>query len=146
MAWKKKVRLWYANVRYSIRLGAVVSIWTPHVSNGEHGSLAVLHAPLFTSVFPERDRSCHFVVHEEGFFAGRFRTPLGYDEGESLPNLMTLRSFIDGGYDVPNARLLLCVKAVGPKKTSPSPPFSQKSRLTRDQSRRRTASPPRWPR
>jgi hypothetical protein len=116
-----QVRLWYANISYDLRLGQIVSIWTPHVSNGEHGSLAVPQAPLFTSVFPERDRSCHFMIHEESGLEGRFRTPLGYDEGESLPNLMTLRNFIDGGYDVPNARLLLCVKAVGAKKTSTLP-------------------------
>ena len=128
------MRLWYANVRYSLRLGQVVSVWTPHVSNGEHGSLAVPHAPLFTSVFPERDRSCHFAIHEDGFLADRFRTPLGYDAGESLPNLMALRSFVDGGHDVPDARLLLCVKAVGAKKSS-KPPLSTQSRERSDPTR-----------
>jgi len=57
------------------------------------------------------------MIHENGNQDGRYRTPLGYDAGESLPNLMTLRNFIDGGYDVPNVRLLLCVKAVGAKKS-----------------------------
>ncbi|TID19035.1 hypothetical protein E6O75_ATG06156 [Venturia nashicola] len=110
------VRLWYANCTYNLRLGQLVSIWTPHVSNGEHGSLASSQAPLFTSIFPERDRSCHFMIHENSDEGVLCKTPLGYREGQPLAGLMTLKNFVDGGYDVIDGRMLVCVKSVGARK------------------------------
>lgn len=43
-------------------------------------------------------------------------TPLGYHEGEALPGLMTVRSFIDGGYELSDRKILVCVKSIGAKK------------------------------
>lgn len=103
---------------YNIRLGQLVSIWTPHISNGEHGTLAVAQAPLFTSIFPERDRSCHFMIHENSDQGTQAKKPLNFEEGEALSDLMTLKTFMDGGFEVTNTRLLVCVKGVGAKKKS----------------------------
>lgn len=47
---------------------------------------------------------------------GRYRTPLGYREGVPQNNLMTLQNFINGGYDVVDARVLIVVKSIGAKK------------------------------
>jgi hypothetical protein len=105
-------------MEYNLRLGQLVSIWTPHISNGERGALAVAQAPLFTSIFPERDRSCHFMITENDNQGVEFKSPLGYREGEALSELMTLKSFMDGGCEVSNARILVCVKGVGVKKKS----------------------------
>ena len=105
-------------MEYNLRLGHLVSIWTPHVSNGEHGALAISDAPLFTSIFPERDKACHFVVQENDDQGVLFKSPLEYSEGNALPELMTLNNFANGGFDVPNARVLVCVKGVGAKKKS----------------------------
>ena len=113
--------MWYANLEYNIRLGQLVSIWTPHVSNGELGALAISDAPLFTSIFPERDKACHFMVQESSDRGVLFKSPLEYCEGNALPELMTLKTFANGGFDVPSARLLVCVKGVGAKKKSGSP-------------------------
>ncbi|KAF2432419.1 hypothetical protein EJ08DRAFT_131912 [Tothia fuscella] len=110
------VRLWYANMAYHLRLGQLVSLWTPHVSNGEHGTLSSAQAPLFTSIFPERDRSCHFMIHENSDNGEKCKKPLGYRNGQALPGLMTLKNFIDGGYDVTDGRILVCVKSIGAKK------------------------------
>jgi hypothetical protein len=87
------------------------------VSNGENGNLASISAPLFASLFPERDRNCHLMVHENSD-DGRYRSPLGYREGVPLNGLMTLQNFIDGGYDVPDAKILVVVKSVGSRKKS----------------------------
>jgi hypothetical protein len=103
---------------YKLRLGQLVSVWTPHISNGEHASLAVAQAPLFASIFPERDRSCHFMLHENSDQGIQFKLPLEYKEGEAVLNLMTLKSFIDGGYDISDARVLVCVKGIGARKKS----------------------------
>jgi hypothetical protein len=111
-----QVRLWYANMEYPLRLGQLVSIWTPHVSNGEHGSLACTQAPLFTSIFPERDRSCHFMIHENSDKGLLCKTPLGFNKSQALVGLMTLKNFIDGGYEVAEGRILVCVKSIGARK------------------------------
>ncbi|KAF2173008.1 hypothetical protein M409DRAFT_62645 [Zasmidium cellare ATCC 36951] len=109
------VRLWYASRMPNLRLGQQISIWTNHISNGESGTLSSSSAPLFASLFPERDRNCHLMVHNHSD-NGMFRIPLGYRAGLPLNGLMTLQNFIDGGYDVIDAKILVVVKSIGAKK------------------------------
>ena len=109
------VRLWYANTAWGARLklGMLATVWTVHVSRGgsERVNLAPVAAPLFTTIFPEGEKSCHFAVHE-GDEGTMFKRPFGVRES----NLMTLKNFIDGGYDVDGCRLLVCVKNIGARK------------------------------
>ncbi|KAI6890359.1 hypothetical protein KC318_g14656 [Hortaea werneckii] len=111
------VRVWFASQIPVIRLGLLVSIWSNHVSDGENGTLSSTGAPLFVSLFPERDRNCHFMVHENSDDGKLCAKPLGYRTGHPLAGLMTLQNFIDGGCDVAGAKILVVVKATGPKKT-----------------------------
>ncbi|KAH7384318.1 hypothetical protein DE146DRAFT_622816 [Phaeosphaeria sp. MPI-PUGE-AT-0046c] len=111
------VRLWYNNSLYSIRLGQLVTVWTVHVSNSsEHNRLAPSTAPLFTSIFPEGERSCHLMVHENSDNGTQFKRPFNCLDTKELPSLMTLRSFTDGGYDIEEPRLLVCIKSIGARK------------------------------
>jgi hypothetical protein len=73
-------------------------------------------APLFASLFPERDRSCHLMIHENSDDGTMFKRPLGHREGRRMADLMTLQNFIDGGYDVVGARILVVVKSLGQRK------------------------------
>ena len=111
-----QVRLWYAKLEYELQLGQLVRIWTPHISNGKHGNLASNQAPLFTSIFPERDRSCHFLIHRNSDNGEQCKKPVGYRTTKPLQGLMTLKNFVDGGYDLAEAKLLVCVKSIGAKK------------------------------
>ncbi|KAK5131070.1 hypothetical protein LTR08_001356 [Meristemomyces frigidus] len=110
------VRLWFAEQPPSIRLGSLVSIWTDHISNGENGALSSTIAPLFVSLFPERDRSCHLMLHQNSDDGTLCSKPLGYRAGQPLCGLMTLQNFLDGGYDVVDAKVLVVVKSIGAKK------------------------------
>jgi hypothetical protein len=111
------VRLWYADNRYKLKLGQLVSIWTVHISNSsEFNALAPSTAPLFTSIFPEGERNCHFEIYESSDDGTRFKKPYGVRESEALPGLMTLKSFTDGGYDVEQPKLLVCVRSIGARK------------------------------
>jgi len=112
------VRLWYAKTRYNVRLGQLVSVWTVHISfgAGEHTSLAPSAAPLFTTIFPEGERHCHFMVHGRSDDGTMFRKPFGVRDERVLPGLMTLRNFTEGGYDVEGCKLLVCVKSIGARK------------------------------
>ncbi|KAF1994902.1 hypothetical protein P154DRAFT_501038 [Amniculicola lignicola CBS 123094] len=109
------VRLWYASP-YTVRLGQLVTVWTVHVSNSEHNSLALSTAPLFTSIFPERERSCHIMIHENSDNGTMCKKPFRCEDSEQLAGLMTVKSFTDGGYDVDSCKVLVCVKSIGAKK------------------------------
>jgi hypothetical protein len=114
------VRLWYANIEWGARLklGMLVTVWTVHVSQGnsEQMSLAPTAAPLFTSIFPEGERNCHFMVHENSDEGKMFKKPFGVRDSVPLLGLMTLKNFVDGGYDVDDCKLLVCVKSIGARK------------------------------
>ncbi|KAF1846902.1 uncharacterized protein K460DRAFT_49741 [Cucurbitaria berberidis CBS 394.84] len=111
------VRLWYANTQYTVRLGQLVTLWTVHISNSsDHNSLAPSSASLFTSIFPEGERNCHFMVHEHSDDGTQFKRPFNCRDSKTLPGLMTLKSFADGGYDVEEPKLLVCVKSIGARK------------------------------
>ncbi|KAH6179386.1 hypothetical protein HBI68_042830 [Parastagonospora nodorum] len=107
------VRLWYNNTIYHIRLGQLVTLWTVHVSNSsEHNSLAPSTAPLFTSIFPEGERNCYFMVHENSDDGTQFKRPFNCKDSNTLPGLMTLKTFADGGYDIDDPKLLVCIKSI----------------------------------
>lgn len=111
------VRLWYAKTEYPFKLGQLVSIWTVHISQGDgQVGLAPSAAPLFTSMFPENDRDCHIMLHEQGDNGSMFKTPFGVRDSQVLPGLMTLKNFVDGGFDVEDCKLIVCVKSIGPRK------------------------------
>lgn len=110
------MKLWYAKVDYNLRLGVLVSIWTPHVSNAESSSLTVRDASLVTSIFPERDNSCYFMVQETSDEGVMCKTPLGYREGKQMDRLMTLKNFIEGGHELADGQILVCVKSIGGRK------------------------------
>jgi hypothetical protein len=65
------------------------------------------------------------MIHENSDQGVLCKTPLGYREGQPLAGLMTLKNFVDGGYDIVDGRMLVCVKSVGARKKSsihfPSP-------------------------
>ena len=44
------------------------------------------------------------------------KTPLGYVDGKQLASLMTLKSFVEGGHEVDNGKILVCVKSIGGRK------------------------------
>ncbi|CAN9287576.1 unnamed protein product [Alternaria sp. RS040] len=101
------VRIWYNTTQYRLKLGQLLSVWTVHISNSsEFNSLAQNTAPMFTTVFPEGDRNCHVMVHENSDDGRRYRRPYGIRESKVLTGLMTLKSFTDGGYDVEEPKLL----------------------------------------
>ncbi|KAF2396773.1 hypothetical protein EJ06DRAFT_559428 [Trichodelitschia bisporula] len=104
------VKLWYTKTKYALRLGQLVRVWTYHVSFGDKKGPA--GEGLFTSIFPETDRACWFEVIEG--CEEEARTPLGWKRRGVW--LMTLKDFVSVGCDVPDARVLVCVKSVGPKK------------------------------
>ncbi|KAH9877719.1 hypothetical protein J1614_002936 [Plenodomus biglobosus] len=111
------IRLWYAHTVYKIRLGQLLTVWTVHVSNSsDHNSLAPSSAPLFTSIFPEGERNCFVMLHENSDDGTQFKRPFGCGDSRALEGLMTLKGFTDGGYEVEEPKVLVCVKSIGARK------------------------------
>lgn len=94
-----------------------MSVWSQHVSDGTSANLSVSTAPLLVNIFPERDRSCQFMIHETSDAAKQCKSPLGYEEGQSLPKLVTLKDYLNGEHENGGVKILVCVKSIGPKKT-----------------------------
>ena len=117
----QQVKLWYANVDYQLRLVHLVSIWTPHISSAESSSLALQDTALVASIFPERDNSCYFIVQEKSDEGVLCKTPQGYRDGKQLDGLITLKNYVDGGHEVAEGKVLVCVKSIGGRKKCPHP-------------------------
>lgn len=87
------------------------------VSKGENSSLASVSAPLFTTLYPERDRNCHLMIQEHSDDGSMLSRPLEFRTGVPLDGLMTLRNFVDGGCDAVCSKILVVVKSIGAKST-----------------------------
>jgi hypothetical protein len=112
------IRLWYANIEYKVRIGQLVTVWTVHIHRDEQASLAPTATTLFTSIFPERERGCHIMLHENSDNGIMFKRPFGWKDTEPLPGLMTVKNFTNGGYEVDDCKVLVCVKSIGSRKKS----------------------------
>ncbi|KAL8651833.1 MAG: hypothetical protein Q9210_003033 [Variospora velana] len=114
-----KVRLWYAQVDYQLRLGQLVSLFATHISYADpvaSASRTVHTASYAATIFPEHDSSCYVDIQADAIYGALMRTPLGYDSEKQLAGLITLKSFIDGGHEVLDGKVLVFVKSVGGRK------------------------------
>jgi len=139
------VKLWYSKVDYKLRLGILASIWTPHISNADSSSLTLHDAALVTSIFPERDNSCYFMVQENSDEGVLCKTPLGYRDGKQLDGLITLKNYVEGGHDVEGGKVLVAVKSIGGRKncqTSYSTSLARLMLMPRSQSQQKKAPKP----
>lgn len=114
----RKINLWYAETIYDLGLGSLLTIWTTHISSPSAAAAAVegiRAATLMTSVFPEGDASCHVhIVDQADTERAIYNTPLGYVSGRPLLGLISLKAFLeDGGDEMLNAKILVCVHSIG---------------------------------
>lgn len=128
------IKLWYASTTYYLRLGTLLTCWTTHIHStaslaGINEAVTLPSSPIMTSIFPERDSGCQVQIHnDEGKPNTLFRTPLGYFSGDPLSGFMSLEHYMNhGGNEIPEARLLVCVTAIGVPTTSKEtkPPTSR---------------------
>ncbi|ERF76910.1 hypothetical protein EPUS_02621 [Endocarpon pusillum Z07020] len=120
-----QTNLWYADVPYQIRLGDLVAVWTTYVTSASSNPASAdssQAATLVTHIFPEREAGCAIRnANRSGLDQSVCNTPLGYVCGRSLFGLVSLTSFFDDkGDEVLNAKILVCVKAIGSMPTSTS--------------------------
>ncbi|RFU33351.1 Acting on ester bonds protein, partial [Scytalidium lignicola] len=112
------VKLYFAQKPYSFKLGQLVSIWTAFVSDStKSGGGPIPGVLVCANIFPGRVTSDHIIIHTGSIGEETCRTPLLYSKETFLQGLMTLDSFIKSGFDdIPDVKLLVCVKSIGPRK------------------------------
>ncbi|KAL8694782.1 MAG: hypothetical protein Q9218_000628 [Villophora microphyllina] len=113
------VRLWYARYSYELHLGQLVTVFTTNISNGEStgdGAFSTHDATCVTTLHPERNSNCCFKI-EASDDGTLFKRPFDYNGGEQLTGLMTLKSYVEGGHEVADSRVLVCIKSIGGRKT-----------------------------
>ena len=118
-----QIKLYYSKVAYDISLGQLMTIRTPHMSLGKSKNLDSSSAWLETSIFPERDRTCHVSLDRDDG-PRQHATPPGYRKGKPLPDLLTLEEYLAGSQEVIGAKLLVCVKSIGGRKKCRCLPLS----------------------
>ena len=58
------------------------------------------------------------MVRENSDYGTLWRTPKEYADGKQLAGLMTLKNFAEGGHEIRDGRILVCVKSIGGRKKS----------------------------
>ena len=86
------------------------------MANAESSSLTLKGALLKTSIFPERDNSCYLLVQKNSDDGTLCKVPHNYKVGKQLAGLMTLKNLVEGGHDVVEGKVLVCVKSIGGKR------------------------------
>ncbi|KAH7350983.1 hypothetical protein BKA65DRAFT_453725 [Rhexocercosporidium sp. MPI-PUGE-AT-0058] len=113
------IKLYFARDQYPLRLGQILSLGTAFISDtSKIGSNIISTVGVCANMFPGRVTSDHIMIHTTGSTDSICHVPLEYKKNQPLPGLMTLDTWLKGGHDgVVNAKILVCVKNLGARKT-----------------------------
>lgn len=125
-----QVTLFFIHEPYILKLGAEIKIWASTItSENARDRLTISSSKLATCIFPGKDSSVHVLLSSEQpdarppiqqqkiLLAGKKATPAAATKNMISQQLVTLKAFLAGADDVPDATLLFCVKSVAPAKT-----------------------------
>ncbi|KAI0470673.1 hypothetical protein GGR56DRAFT_683713 [Xylariaceae sp. FL0804] len=105
-------------------LGQRVTLWTSYIADPAKARIGQIPLCLFaTTLYPGRNGATHIVFHADAPASpdhSALRCPLliaSTRDHDSLPGLMTLKSFLSSGYDLGEGKILVCVRSVGPRRT-----------------------------
>ncbi|KAI0812113.1 hypothetical protein GGR55DRAFT_612914 [Xylaria sp. FL0064] len=107
---------------YQPLLGQRVTIWATAISAGNQAEIG--HIPfcsIASTIYPGRNGPTHieFHVDEAGSEEDNLlRCPLeaSVKANDHLPGLMTLKSFLSGGYEIGAGKIMVCMRSVGPRR------------------------------
>ncbi|KEQ96193.1 hypothetical protein AUEXF2481DRAFT_4437 [Aureobasidium subglaciale EXF-2481] len=97
---------------YEPQLGQLVAIWATYIANGDKGSFPCAVAPLYIKIFPEKDKSSHIRILDVDESTDLLcRKPIDHEYG-----LMSLKNFIQGGFEVKDSKVLVVVKSISARR------------------------------
>ncbi|KAI1108223.1 hypothetical protein F5Y14DRAFT_459937 [Nemania sp. NC0429] len=117
------VKLYCTPSEYQPVLGQRVTVWATAISAGNQAEIGhIPYCSVATTIFPARNAATHidFFVDEAGSEGDSLlRCPLevNAEHYDYLPGLMTLKSFLTGGYELGDGKILVAVRSVGPRRT-----------------------------
>ncbi|KAI0134444.1 hypothetical protein BJ170DRAFT_717027 [Xylariales sp. AK1849] len=104
-------------------LGHRVTIFATYITDATKTKTGYLTSvTCATTLYPSRNGATHMIFHQDSPSSAddsSCRTPLGLNpkQGDYVPGLMTLKTFVAGGYDMGDGKILVCVRSIGPQKT-----------------------------
>ncbi|RDL39137.1 Uncharacterized protein BP5553_03477 [Venustampulla echinocandica] len=109
------IKLYFARQQYPLKLGQLLSIWTCFISDiSKAEGSAIIGVRVYANLFPGRVNSDHVMIPTSSNTDGICHVPPECRKAQPLPGLMTLASYLGGGYDgVDGAKILVCVKSIG---------------------------------
>lgn len=114
----QQIKLYFAQKPYPLRLGQMLSFWTVFIAdNSKDEGGVITDVNICANMFPGRVTSDHVMIHTSPASADLYHLPLDYSKDVDLPGLMSVDSWVKGGYDgVKGVKLLVCVKSIGATK------------------------------
>lgn len=93
----------------------MLSFWTVFIADNKKNEAGVIpDVNITANMFPGRVTSDHVMIHTSPASADLYHIPLDYSKDVDLPGLMSVDSWLKGGYDgVKGVKLLVCVKSIG---------------------------------
>ncbi|TGJ79602.1 hypothetical protein E0Z10_g9171 [Xylaria hypoxylon] len=116
------IKLYCNASEYQPLLGQRVTFWATAISAGNQAEIG--HIPfcsVATTIYPGRNGATHIQFHadeadSEDDRSIRCPLELSISQNNHILGLMTLKSFLAGGYDVGAGKILVCVRSVGPRR------------------------------
>ncbi|KAI0965466.1 hypothetical protein F4678DRAFT_467493 [Xylaria arbuscula] len=116
------IKLYCSSSEHQPLLGQRVTAWATAIAAGNQAEIG--HIPfcsVATTIYPGRNGATHIEFHVDGTGSeedSSLRCPIeaNAERNNHLPGLMTLKSFLSGGYEIGAGKILVCVRSVGPRR------------------------------
>ncbi|KAI1429216.1 hypothetical protein F5Y12DRAFT_798534 [Xylaria sp. FL1777] len=116
------IKIYCNSSEYQPLLGQRITVWATAISAGNQAEIG--HIPfcsIATTIYPGRNGATHIEFHMDEADSEEYnslRRPLGatITQNDCLPGLMTLKSFLSGGYEMGAGKILVCVRSVGTRR------------------------------
>ncbi|KAI0908579.1 hypothetical protein F4824DRAFT_512433 [Ustulina deusta] len=112
-----------AAIAYQPLLGQRITVWATAISAGNQAEIG--HIPfcsIATTIYLGRNGATHIEFHVDEAGSAEDNSlhcplELNCKRNDHLPGLMTLKSFLSGGYELGTGKVLVCVRSVGPRRS-----------------------------
>ncbi len=118
-----QIKMYCNSCEYQPLLGQRITVWATAISAGNQAEIG--HIPfcsIATTIYLGRNGATHIEFHVDEAGSAEDNSlhcplELNCKRQDHLPGLMTLKSFLSGGYELGTGKILVCVRSVGPRRS-----------------------------